>query len=112
MSVTGLLPAEAGLLGACLQLRASPTIAPTRPYGGQMLFDRRLGHPGAELLDVGGHGRWPDSVQPQATLLAAIEELPDRQSVRHAGGNFSTTWLPVASYRQTRPVRCAVPSMW
>src|SRR5712691_5326507 len=50
-----------------------------------MLFDRRLGHPGAELLNVGGHGRWPDSVQSQATLLAPIEELPDGQGVGHPG---------------------------
>jgi hypothetical protein len=31
------------------------------PDAGQMLFDRRLGHHDAELLDVGSHGRWPDS---------------------------------------------------
>src|SRR6266446_4689266 len=55
------------------------------PDGGQMLFNRRLGHPGAELLNVGGLGRWPDSVQPQAALLAPIEELPDGQAVRHPG---------------------------
>src|SRR6266851_542173 len=31
------------------------------PDAGQMLFDRRLGHHDAELLNVGSHGRWPDS---------------------------------------------------
>src|SRR5260370_1518019 len=50
-----------------------------------MLFDGRLGSPGAELLNVGGHGRWPDSVQPQAALLAPIEELPDGQGIGHPG---------------------------
>jgi hypothetical protein len=50
-----------------------------------MLFDRRLCHPGAELLDVGGHGRRLDRVQPQAALLAPIEELPDGQGIGHPG---------------------------
>ncbi len=31
------------------------------PDGGQMLFDRRLGHLDSELFNVGGHGRWPDA---------------------------------------------------
>ena len=43
------------------------------PDGGQMLFDRRLGHPGAELLNVGGHSRWPDNVQSEVALLSPIE---------------------------------------
>jgi len=43
--------------------------------GGQMLFDRRLGHPDGELLNLSGHGRWPDSLQPQSALLAPIEQL-------------------------------------
>jgi len=50
-----------------------------------MLFDRRLGHLAAELLNVGGHSRWPDSVQRQASLLAPIEELPDGEGVGHPG---------------------------
>ena len=50
-----------------------------------MLFDRRLGHLGAELLNVGGHSGWPDSVQPQAALLAPIQELPDGQGIGHPG---------------------------
>jgi hypothetical protein len=45
-------------------------------HGGQMLFDRRLGHPGAELLNVSDYGRRPDSVQRQAAVLAPIEALP------------------------------------
>ena len=36
-----------------------------------VLFDRRFGHHGAELLNVGGHRRRPDSVQRQA-----IDEMP------------------------------------
>ncbi len=43
------------------------------PDRGQMLFDRRLGHPGAELLNAGGHSRWPDNVQSEVALLAPIE---------------------------------------
>src|SRR5713226_6130023 len=55
------------------------------PDGGQMLFDRRLGHHDAELLNVGSHGRWPDSVQLQASVLAPIKELSNRQGIGHPG---------------------------
>jgi hypothetical protein len=52
---------------------------------GQVLFDRRLGHPGTELLNIGGYAPWPDGFQPQASLLVPTEELPDSQGVGHPG---------------------------
>ena len=48
-----------------------------------MLFDRRLGHPGPELSDIGGYGYGPHSFQPEGSLLAPTKEFPDGQSVGH-----------------------------
>jgi hypothetical protein len=60
--------------------------------GCQVLLDRGLGQTGAELLNVGSHGPWPDSLQLQASLLVPVEELPDGNSIGHPG-------VPIADVR-------------
>jgi hypothetical protein len=41
--------------------------------------------PGAELLNVGGHGAWSAGLHGQASFLAPVEELPDGNGANHPG---------------------------
>jgi hypothetical protein len=73
-----------------------------------MLLDSRLRGLGAHLFDVSGHGRRPDPLQPQSSLLAPIEEVPDGQGMGHLGVRLrmfavknsmkrSLVWAPAAA---------------
>ena len=65
---------------------------------------REYCHTGAELLNVGSHGPWSDSLQLQASLLAPVEELPD-------GDGIGLPGVPIADVRReelkrVRSVNC------
>ncbi len=50
-----------------------------------MLLDGRLAGPGAELFDVGSDAYGLDIRELKPALVAPVEELLHRASIRHAG---------------------------